>query len=200
MAAFIPNRRDPQINDVALAKVREDKLREAGDGFDGTWVAHPDLVPAAKAVFDDALGDRPNQKDRLRDDVHVSGRDLIDFHVPGGRVTEAGVRNNVNVGIQYLAAWLGGNGAAAIFNLMEDTATAEISRSQLWQWLHRRATLEDGQTFTAALYRQIRAEELAKIDGYPAGDVERAAALLDQLVLADDYVNFLTDIAYPLLD
>ena len=136
MSAFIPNRREPEVTANALARVREDKEREAGDGFDGTWVAHPDLVPVAGEVFDRVLGDRPHQKDRQRDDVRVAAGDLLDVSVPGGRVTEAGVRQNVSVGLRYLDAWLGGNGAAAIDNLMEDAATAEISRSQLWQWRH----------------------------------------------------------------
>ncbi len=196
MAAFIPSRRDPAINEVALGKVRDDKQREVGDGFDGTWVAHPDLVPTAKAIFDEALGDRPHQKERMRDDVHATGAELIDFTISGGKVTEAGVRSNINVAIQYLAAWLGGNGAAAIFNLMEDTATAEISRSQLWQWLHRGAKLDDGRTFTPELYDQFRTEEVGKISAYPPKDVERAVDLLDQLVLPAEYIDFLTYIAY----
>src|SRR5246500_4870011 len=136
MAAFIPSRRDPEVNEAALAKVREDKLRESGDGFDGTWVAHPDLVPVAREVFEKALSGRGNQKERLREEVSVTAERLLDTRVPGGTVTEAGVRGNVNIGLQYLNSWLSGNGAAAIFNLMEDVATAEISRSQLWQWIH----------------------------------------------------------------
>src|SRR6478609_9606585 len=136
MAAFIPSRRDPQVNEIALEKVREDKLREAGDGFDGTWVAHPDLVPVAMGVFDDVLGERPNQVDRQRDDVLVTAADLLDVAATPGEVTEDGVRLNISVGIQYIASWLNGVGAAAINNLMEDAATAEISRSQIWQWVH----------------------------------------------------------------
>ncbi|HET9322254.1 MAG TPA: malate synthase A, partial [Gaiellaceae bacterium] len=136
MAAFIPSRRDPEVNERALAKVREDKVREAGDGFDGTWVAHPDLVPVATEVFDGVLGGRPNQLDRRRDEVSVSADDLLDLHVEGGEVTEEGLRQNVSVGIRYLESWLRGVGAAAIDNLMEDAATAEISRSQVWQWVH----------------------------------------------------------------
>ena len=137
MAAFIPNRRDPAVTEVALARVREDKERGVGDGFDGTWVAHPDLVPVAAEVFDRVLGDRPNQKERLREEVSVTAAQLLDLRVPGGAVTEAGVRANVRVALAYLDAWLRGDGAAAIDNLMEDAATAEISRSQLWQWRTR---------------------------------------------------------------
>ena len=136
MAAFIPSRRDAEVNAVALAKVREDKEREASQGFDGTWVAHPDLVPTAYEAFDAVLGDRPNQIDRQRDDVTVSAADLLNIAATPGEATEDGLRNNVSVGIQYLAAWLQGSGAVAINNLMEDAATAEISRSQIWQWLH----------------------------------------------------------------
>jgi malate synthase len=135
MAAFIPSRRDPDVNAVALAKVREDKQREAGDGFDGTWVAHPDLVPVATAEFDAVLGERPNQVDRKRDDVHVTEDDLLDFEVPGGEITDEGLRVNVSVGVRYLDSWLHGVGAAAIDNLMEDAATAEISRAQVWSWV-----------------------------------------------------------------
>ncbi len=144
MAAFIPNRRDPAVTEIALAKVRDDKERESRDGFDGTWVAHPDLVPVAMEVFDAVLGDRPNQKDRLREDVVVSAAQLLDLGVPGGAVTEAGVRANVRVALAYLDSWLRGIGAAAIDNLMEDAATAEISRSQLWHWRTRGVVLVDG--------------------------------------------------------
>ena len=144
MAAFIPSRRDAEVNAVALAKVREDKEREASQGFDGTWVAHPDLVPTAYEAFDAVLGDRPNQIDRQRDDVTVTAADLLDIAATPGEATEDGLRNNVSVGIQYLAAWLQGSGAVAINNLMEDAATAEISRSQIWQWLHHdRFTADD---------------------------------------------------------
>ena len=152
MAAFIPNRRDPAVTEVALAKVRDDKERESRDGFDGTWVAHPDLVPVAMEVFDAVLGDRPNQKDRLREDVSVSAAQLLDLAVPGGAVTEAGVRANVRVALAYLDSWLRGVGAAAIDNLMEDAATAEISRSQLWHWRTRGVVLADGRAFDAAMY------------------------------------------------
>ncbi|GAA3039047.1 hypothetical protein GCM10020000_16680 [Streptomyces olivoverticillatus] len=136
MAAFIPSRRDPEVNEAALEKVRADKTREAGDGFDGSWVAHPDLVPVARACFDAVLGDRPHQKDRLREDIHVTAEQLIALNTLGARPTAAGLRNAVQVGIRYIESWLRGIGAVAIFNLMEDAATAEISRSQLWQWVN----------------------------------------------------------------
>ena len=144
MAAFIPSRRDPEVNAVALVKVREDKEREAGQGFDGTWVAHPDLVQVAQEAFDAVLGERPNQIERQREDVHVTAAELLDVASTPGAVTEEGLRNDVSVGIQYLAAWLRGSGAVAIFNLMEDAATAEIARSQVWQWLrHGRVAADD---------------------------------------------------------
>ena len=138
MAAFIPSRKDPEVNEVALAKVREDKERESGDGFDGTWVAHPDLVPVATEVFDAVLGERPNQLERLREDVVPDEAALLSIPDTPGEITEQGVRTNVSVGIRYLDAWLHGVGAAAIDNLMEDAATAEISRSQVWQWVRAR--------------------------------------------------------------
>ena len=199
MAAFIPSRRDPAVNEVAMAKVREDKQRESRDGFDGTWVAHPDLVPLATEIFDVVLGKDPHQKHILRAEVEVAPEELLDLHVGGGHVTEAGVRLNVSVALQYLDAWLGGNGAAAINNLMEDAATAEISRSQLWQWRTVGMGLADGRVFTAALYRSIRDEELAKLGGAGTGRLGEAAALLDGLVLADDFAEFLTLRAYPML-
>ena len=175
MAAFIPSRRDPEVNAVALAKVREDKEREAGQGFDGTWVAHPDLVPVAREAFDAVLGARPNQIERQRDDVDVTAADLLDVAATPGSVTEQGLRNNVSVGIQYLAAWLRGSGAVAIFNLMEDAATAEISRSQVWQWLRHgkvseeqvRAVIEQETAELGADYDEARTlfEEVATSDG-----------------------------------
>ncbi|HEU5326027.1 MAG TPA: malate synthase A [Candidatus Limnocylindria bacterium] len=200
MAAFIPSRRDPEVNERAMAAVRADKERESRDGFDGTWVAHPDLVPLATEVFDAVVGDRPHQKDRLRPEVHVSARALLDVRVPDGSVTDAGVRANVSVGLAYLASWLAGNGAAAINNLMEDAATAEISRSQLWQWRTHGVPLDDGRPFDADRYAAIRDEELAPLRRrYPEAPWTDAANLLDQLVLADDFVEFLTLPAYPLL-
>ena len=201
MAAFIPSRRDPEVNAVALAKVREDKTRESADGFDGSWVAHPDLVPLCREVFDAALGDRPNQLARQRDDVSVSAADLLAVSKTPGTITEAGLRNNISVGLQYLSSWLGGNGAVAIFNLMEDAATAEISRSQVWQWIHNSVRLDDGQMVTHHLTERIIAEESAAIreaagDAFDAPRFEQAAALFSAVALADDYVEFLTLPAY----
>jgi malate synthase len=200
MAAFIPSRRDAEVNERALAKVREDKERESRAGFDGTWVAHPDLVPVAKEIFDQHLGDRPHQKDVLRNDLQVTAADLLDFRVEGGQVTEDGVRQNINIALQYIDAWLQGTGAAAIDNLMEDTATAEISRAQLWQWLHHGTPLADGRTFGPELYQQIRTQEIEKLGGEGKGRLRDAAELLDELVLSRDFVPFLTIKAYPRLD
>ncbi len=200
MSAFIPNRREPEVTENALARVREDKEREAGDGFDGTWVAHPDLVPVAREVFDGALGDRPHQKARLREDVDVSARDLLDTRIDGAAVTDAGLRANVSVALQYLDAWLRGTGAAAINNLMEDAATAEISRSQLWQWIRHGVQTNDGKVVAIQRYRQVREEELQALGGRSQGRLDDAAALLDSLVLADDFPEFLTLGAYEMLD
>jgi malate synthase len=200
MAAFIPNRRDPEVTENALAKVREDKRRESNDGCDGTWVAHPDLVPPVLEVFNAVLGDKPNQKDKLRNDVQVAGKDLINVGASGGQITEGGLRLNVSVALQYINAWLSGNGAAAINNLMEDAATAEISRSQIWQWIRHGAKLSDGRPVTRELYMQIRDEELHKLGGPGAEHYEESAELLDKLILTDDFIEFLTLIAYDYLD
>ena len=200
MAAFIPSRRDPEVNELAFAKVREDKEREAGDGFDGTWVAHPGLVPVAMDIFDRVLGERPNQKARQRDDVEADAARLTDFSVPEGRITEAGLRGNVSVALQYLNAWLLGTGAAAINNLMEDAATAEISRAQLWQWIRAGATTDDGAPITRERYQRIRDEELAKLGGPDTGRYREAAEILDDLVLSEDFTPFLTIPAYTYLD
>jgi malate synthase len=185
--------------------VREDKVREANDGFDGTWVAHPDLVPVATEVFDSVLGDRPNQIDRQREDVEVRGEQLIDVAVPGGKVTEAGLRNNISVGLQYLASWLSGNGAVAIFNLMEDAATAEISRSQIWQWQRNQVRLEEGSTVSPDLVREIEDEELGKIretlgDAYSRFRWEDARRLFEQVSLSPRFDDFLTLPAYRELE
>jgi malate synthase len=205
MAAFIPSRRDAAVNETAMAKVREDKERESSDGFDGTWVAHPDLVPLATSVFDTALGDRPNQlasQVRGRDDAERDVDSLLDFRVPDGRRTEAGVRANVSVALAYLASWLGGNGAAAISNLMEDAATAEIARSQLWLWRTRGDALDDGRVVDESLYRRLRDEEIARLSSSNAATPDRladAATLLDGLVLAPELADFLTLPAYERL-
>jgi malate synthase len=190
MAAFIPSRRDAEVNENALAKVREDKKRESGDGFDGTWVAHPDLVPVATEEFDAVLGERPNQLDRQRDDVSVEASDLLNVRATPGEVTEEGVRANVSVGIRYIASWLSGMGAAAIDNLMEDAATAEISRSQIWQWVrHGRVSRDDVE--------RIIGEVVAELPDEPV--VHEARALFEQVALADDFPEFLTLPAYDRL-
>ena len=205
MAAFIPSRRDAAVNETALAKVREDKQRESGDGFDGTWVAHPDLVQLATEVFDGVLGERPDQRDRRTDEAPLGAEvpgdpaALLDLRVDGGRVTEGGARLNVSVALQYLDSWLRGNGAAAINNLMEDAATAEISRSQLWQWRMTGAPLDDGRPLTAERYQAIRDEELAALGGPEAGRLREAGELLDGLVLDDAFGEFLTLPAYDRL-
>ncbi len=205
MAAFIPSRRDPEVNDKALAAVRADKKREADDGFDGSWVAHPDLVPVAMEVFDARLGDSPNQIERTRDEVHVTGAELLDAKATPGEVTEAGLRNNVSVGIQYLESWLRGGGAVAIFNLMEDAATAEISRSQVWQWVHNGVSTAEGSAITADYVRRVEDEELAKIretvgdELYGKGRYAEARELFEQVALADEFEEFLTLPAYERL-
>ena len=201
MAAFIPSRRDEAVNAVALAKVRDDKTRESNDGFDGSWVAHPDLVPICQEVFDSVLGDQPNQLAKQRPEVHVTAAELLAVSKTPGQITEAGLRNNVSVGLQYLASWLAGNGAVAIFNLMEDAATAEISRSQVWQWLHNDIVLAEGPTVTTALVEHVIDEELATIKAqygaaYDAPRFEQAVSLFKEVALADDYAEFLTLPAY----
>ena len=198
MAAFIPSRRDPEVNEKALAKVLEDKRREASQGYDGTWVAHPDLVPVALEAFDAALAGRPNQKQVLRDDLEVSVADLLDTDFPGS-VTLEGVRLNVDVALQYLNAWLSGNGAVAIYNLMEDTATAEISRAQLWQWIRLGAKLPDGRAVDDELYRTLRDDELQRLTERAEGRYREAAEILDMVVLAETFMPFLTLPAYERL-
>jgi malate synthase len=206
MAAFIPNRRDPGVTRRALEAVSADKRREAEAGFDGTWVAHPDLVEVAREEFDLVLSDRSDQRDRQRDDVEVAASDLLDIRVPGGAITEEGLRTNVRVGILYLESWLRGTGAAALFNLMEDAATAEISRSQLWQWLHHGVSLDDGRTITAGLVREVIDEELTAIrtsvgeDAYEGGRFGQARELFEGVALGDELVEFLTIPAMSHLD
>jgi malate synthase len=205
MAAFIPSRRDEEVNLHAMTAVKADKRREAEAGFDGTWVAHPDLVPIALAEFDRVLDGRPNQLDRQRDDVTASATALIDTRIDGGSVTAHGLHVNVRVGIYYLAAWLAGSGAVAIDNLMEDAATAEISRSQLWQWVHRGVTLDDGTVVDAALVRaqieRVVGELRTELEGTPAGaHLEAAAGIFERVALEDPFIEFLTLPAYERID
>jgi malate synthase len=204
MAAQIPIKNDPAANDAAIAKVRADKEREAGDGHDGTWVAHPGLVPVAMEVFD-RLMPTPNQLHRRLDDVHVEAADLL--KIPDGTITEAGLRNNVDVSIQYMAAWLGGNGCVPIHNLMEDAATAEIARAQVWQWIrHPKGVLDDGRKVTVELFREITREELARLRSqlgeaaFAAGNFERAAGIIDAITTAESFETFLTLPAYRAID
>jgi malate synthase len=207
MAAFVPSRKDPERNEQALAKVSEDKRREANDGFDGTWVAHPDSVPVAREEFDRVLGERRNQVDRRRDDVSVAAEALLDVASTPGEISEEGLRNDVNVGIQYVSAWLRGKGAAGIYGLMEDAATAEICRSQVWQWVHQGAELADGRPVTPDLVRWAEDEELGRIRGeigddewfYTQGRPDECRALFERVALADDFVDFLTLPAYERL-
>ncbi|WP_043465060.1 malate synthase A [Kitasatospora sp. MBT66] len=206
MAAFIPSRRDPEVNAAALEKVQADKDREAGNGFDGSWVAHPDLVPVARASFDAVLGDRPHQKDNPGPDGPVTADQLLDIAGAGGSCTRHGLHNAVQVGIRYIEAWLRGLGAVAIFNMMEDAATAEISRSQIWQWIHNDVVLADtGEKATSDLVRRLVAEELTALraevgdEVYAAGRWREAAQLFEQVALAEEFADFLTLPALPLL-
>jgi malate synthase len=207
MAAFVPSRKEPTLNEQAVAKVHDDKRREANDGFDGTWVAHPDSVPHAREEFDRVLGDRPNQIERLRDDVSVSAAELLNVRATPGEITEEGLRNDVNVGIQYISSWLRGNGAAGIYGLMEDAATAEIARSQLWQWLHTGASLADGRRITEELVRELEDSELERIRGevandewfYSQGRPDDSRGLFHRVATSDDFVEFLTLPAYERL-
>jgi len=207
MAAFIPSRKDKAVNDAAMEKVRADKTREAGDGFDGSWVAHPDMVALCTEVFTDVLGERPHQLDKLREDVRVTSLELLDIKSTPGEATMDGLRNAVSVGIQYLSAWLRGQGAVGIFNLMEDAATAEISRCQVWQWLHNDVTLagadgQPGQRVTPELVEATVEEELAKIrsavgdEAYEAGGYDQGRALFTEVALGADLSEFLTLPAY----
>ncbi|MDB5814405.1 MAG: malate synthase [Rhodocyclales bacterium] len=206
MSALIPIKGDPEANEKALAGVRADKTRDANDGFDGGWVAHPGLVPIAMEEFVKVLGDRPNQWDKQRDDVNFTAADLLNFQ-PEQPITEAGLRNNINVGIHYLGSWLTGNGCVPIHNLMEDAATAEISRSQVWQWVRSpKGVLDDGRKVTAELVRELIAEELLKVKtsvaaaGEQVETYERAAVIFETMSLAEDYPEFLTLPLYEQLD
>jgi malate synthase len=201
MAAFIPSRKDAEVNARAFAKVREDKERESANGFDGTWVAHPDLVPVAREVFDRVLRERPHQKGVRRAEVTVTADQLVDATVPGGLVTEEGVRMNVEVAMLYLESWLRGNGAVAIHNLMEDAATAEISRTQLWQWIRHGAEIDGGGEMTREFYQHVRAEALATLEASAeqGNRLTDAAGLLDALVLGE-FEAFLTVPGYRVLE
>jgi malate synthase len=199
MAAFIPSR-DPDVNATAMANVTADKEREARDGFDGTWVAHPALIPIAEEAFGAVLGSTPHQKSRQRHDVEVSADDITNIGVPGGTITEAGFRNNVSVALQYINSWLMGTGAAAINNLMEDAATAEISRAQLWQWVHQGSNMNSGEIISTSLYEKIRDEELQVLGGPDKHQFRDAAEILDKLVLSEKFEDFLTIPAYEYLD
>jgi malate synthase len=205
MAAFIPNRKEPEVTENALAKVRIDKHREATDGCDGTWVAHPDLIPVVMAEFDAVLGNEPNQISRLRDDVAVTASDLLAVDRTEGSITEVGLRTNVEISLRYLSSWLTGTGAAAIHNLMEDTATAEISRAQVWQWRTHHSTLADGRTITDQMVVEVIDEELAGIaaeighEGLIAGRYAEAREIFEETVLSPDFLPFLTEPAYERL-
>jgi malate synthase len=196
MAAAVPNRKDPEANTNALEKVRADKTREANDGFDGSWVAHPDLVPVCREVFDSTLGDKPNQLDKLREDVTPDDRALINVAATEGTITEQGIRNNIEVGIRYIESWLRGNGAVAIHNLMEDAATAEISRSQLWQWIYARAITDHGEIITHHWIEELLDEEFARLERFDGDRFEDARDIFEEVTLAPDFPSFLTLPAY----
>ncbi|WP_266366812.1 malate synthase A [Tellurirhabdus rosea] len=206
MAAFIPNRKDPKINQFAFDKVKADKELEAATGFDGTWVAHPDLVPVAMAPFNAVLGDRPNQKEKRLSDLSITARDLLNPTIPGSSITEAGLRMNINVGILYIESWLRGVGAAAIHNLMEDAATSEISRAQVWQWLRHGAKTYDGRPIDVSWYKQVLFEEIEAIrrslgsERYNQGRFREAARLFDGLVTQESFDAFLTLGAYEMIE
>ena len=196
MAAFIPNRKDAAANDVAMEKVRADKTREANDGFDGSWVAHPDLVPVAMEVFDDVLGERPNQLERTREDVVPNDKALLDVASTPGVITEAGIRSNIEVGIRYIESWLRGNGAAAINNLMEDAATAEISRSQIWQWIHTSAVTDEGEIVTHHWVEEILDEEFESLQRFDGDRFDDARELFEEVACGEQFPTFLTVPAY----
>ncbi|MDR7302529.1 malate synthase A [Haloactinomyces albus] len=203
MAAFIPNRRDPEVTEKAMAKIHDDKKREANDGFDGSWVAHPDTVSVCKEEFDAVLGEKPNQLDRKREDVSVTAADLVNVAATPGDKTIEGLRAAVDIGVRYIVSWLGGNGAAAIHNMMEDAATAEISRSQIWQWLHNGVVLAEGQQVTKELIHEVLGDaekQLRSEDGFPVENLGRAVELFERVAVADEFVDFLTLPAYDYID
>lgn len=200
MSAFVPSRKDARINEVAFTQVRRDKEREATQGFDGTWVAHPDLVQVAKEVFDKILGENLHQKHRLREEVNVTSKDLVDLRVHEGEITEVGLRNNVSVALQYMENWLREVGAVTIYNLMEDAATAEITRAQIWQWIRNGARLKDGRVITVDLYKSVCEDEISKLGGYSSGRYRDVIEILDRLILSETFPQFLTIPAYEYFD
>ncbi len=200
MAAFIPSRKDAEINNSAIAKVKEDKERETERGFDGTWVAHPDLVPIAREVFDNALGKRPNQKDKPLTNLTVTADQILGTHIEGGKITKSGITSNISVALQYIESWLRGQGAAAINNLMEDAATAEISRAQLWQWIRLSAITDEDEMVTLTLYKTIKEEQLETLTKGGAGHFKEAGEILDELINNESFIEFLTIPAYAVLN
>ena len=196
MSAFIPNRRDPLVTERALEQVAADKKREAGDGFDGTWVAHPDLIPTAQAEFDRVLGERPNQLERTRDEVSVTAAELLDVASVGGQITTAGVRDNITIGLRYIESWLRGVGAAAIDNLMEDAATAEISRSQVWQWIHDNSVTAEGVRIDGPWVDALVADIFAALPRTPGDRFDDALAVFRTAALEPEFPTFLTVGAY----
>ena len=203
MAAFVPSRKDENINKIAFEKVRADKVREAGDGFDGSWVAHPDLVAVCKEVFDGALGEQPNQLQKLRPEVSIKASDLLAVSKTPGVITQEGLRLNIDVSLQYLAAWLAGNGAVAIHNLMEDAATVEISRSQIWQQVKNKVVYADtSQVASAELVREILEKESERLiaSGWDRQKIAQASELFERVSLADEYADFLTLPALEMID
>ncbi|TAP25116.1 malate synthase A [Arthrobacter sp. S41] len=196
MSAFVPNRKDASINEIAFGKVREDKAREAADGFDGSWVAHPDLVSVAREVYDEVLGEKPNQLQRTREDVEVSDSALLNIQSVSGRITERGIRDNIEIGIRYIESWLRGNGAVALRNLMEDAATAEISRSQLWQWIHQSAITDEGEIITRRWVQDLAEETMDHLERFEGDRFEEALEIFEACALRDDFPTFLTKNAY----
>ncbi|MGO2030101.1 MAG: malate synthase A [Glutamicibacter ardleyensis] len=196
MSAFVPSRKDASINQIAFEKVSEDKAREANDGFDGSWVAHPDLVPVAREVYDRVLGANPHQISRTREDVEVSAKELLNVEGLEGRITERGIRENIEIAIRYVESWLRGNGAVALRNLMEDAATAEISRSQLWQWIHQSAITDTGEVITRAWMHELTDETIDKIERFEGDRFEQAVEIFEACALRDDFPTFLTSNTY----
>ena len=200
MAAFIPSRKDEKINKTAFEKVTNDKKRESEMGFDGTWVAHPDLVDVARKVFDSKLGTEPNQRSKQTPDISITSEELSDFRIEGGQISSEGVGSNIRIAIQYIDHWLNGTGAVALYNLMEDAATAEISRAQLWQWLKTKVKLEDGRTMDSEVYQSILNQELQKLGGISKNKYREVVEILNQVVLGKEFEEFLTIPAYAYLD